>query len=278
MAKCRHPNRLILNLANAMRCCGCGRHLSLGPSNDDIPPEEILAAELGQNPDVWWRWQNCEPAIDDDLTRIGARGFLQLGAFAPDAAHAFLTPVPFQDDLDRRDYWAGWLARDIAAGVAFTRDESDAWWWDPSRPIAGQYEEHAAHQAAGDAQIEALIDEQTRHDVAASVVRHSELEPQLTRDEMSTVIAQSSNSFAPFDTASHEPWHIGSETQDSGVSIDETRPIGGVTSAEVVEVESLCAPIVAALADLSMTAEPPEGWKERTMAAIDDRFDPDGEL
>lgn len=143
--------------ANGMisrHCMICGFRMSIGPSNDEPPAvqEEILAAELGQNPEVWADWHNLEEYVDDDLAALGVRGFLDLGATSPKAQHAHLTPPAFQDDLDRRDYWAGWLARDIA-GVA---EPDDTYHWDPSRPVAGQWE---AHMARGDAMLdEALAD------------------------------------------------------------------------------------------------------------------------
>lgn len=46
-----------------------------------------------------------------------------------------------------------------------SNDKIDAWPWDPTRPVAGQYEEWVAR-----------IAEQTRHDVAASVARHAEVD------------------------------------------------------------------------------------------------------
>jgi hypothetical protein len=64
-------------------------------------------------------------------------------------------------------------------------ESADAWPWDPSRPVAGQYEEYLermrpAWTASTDAQpaldAGAHIAEQTRHDVAASVARHAEVD------------------------------------------------------------------------------------------------------
>jgi len=64
------------------------------------------------------------------------------------------------------------LARPLDAydneGVAQVGEFADAhndWPWDPTRPLAGQYEEWQAR-----------IAEQTRHDVAASVVRHAQVD------------------------------------------------------------------------------------------------------
>lgn len=123
----------------AMHCGVCGLRMGIGPSNDEPPAvqEEILAAELGQNPEVWSDWHNLEEYVDDDLTALGVRGLLDLGATSPEAQHAFLDPpAKFQDQQETRDYWAGWLARDIA-GVT---EPDDTYHWDPSRPVAGQWE------------------------------------------------------------------------------------------------------------------------------------------
>lgn len=134
----------------SLHCMICGFRMSIGPSNDSpvAVQEEILAAELGQNPEVWADWHNLEEYVDDDLTALGVRGFLDLGATSPEAQH--LTPPGFQDDLDCRDYWAGWLARDIAG----LDEPDDAYHWDPARPVAGQ---HEAHMARGDAMLDAAI-------------------------------------------------------------------------------------------------------------------------
>ncbi|HEU4727733.1 MAG TPA: hypothetical protein VFT22_07585 [Kofleriaceae bacterium] len=109
---------------------GCGDYISLGPSNDK--PEavriEIRAAELAigwkENPGIigpliantreGWGWEDHEKESDDDV-----------------ANHA------------------GWLAREI---TMYDRDR-DAWPWDPTRPVAGQYEEWLEKQSADDRPI-----------------------------------------------------------------------------------------------------------------------------
>lgn len=155
-------------------------------------------------------------------------------------------------------------------------DNEGAFDWDPSRPLAYQWpwngfptrEASEAHNAAGDAQIEALIDEQTRHDVAASVVRH--------------------DAFAPVDTASIEPWCASPGTQLSDAcgavngALDEAetkvRELAGAL-VDLAQVESEHAETIGAVKLLSALAEPSPGWEERVEHAIDEKFDStDGEL
>lgn len=52
MAKCRHPKRYLVDLDECVRC-RCGEHLSLGPSNDDIPSGEMIAAVMADSDDYW---------------------------------------------------------------------------------------------------------------------------------------------------------------------------------------------------------------------------------
>lgn len=81
----------------------------------------------------------------------------------------------------------GWLARELETHDYRDTRDADAWPWDPSRPVAGQYESWLASRdrltrEVGDAWIararehEARIAEQTRHDVAAAVARHAAIE------------------------------------------------------------------------------------------------------
>lgn len=62
-----------------------------------------------------------------------------------------------------REREAGWLAREMITHYDRVARDANAWPWDITRPVAGQYEEW-------------LIAEQGRHDVAASVARHAEIE------------------------------------------------------------------------------------------------------
>lgn len=149
--KCRHafatgtcdPNGAVMSLHCAGR--GCNARLSIGPSNDDIPSEELLAAELAQNPDVLGLWLNESRRINDDLARFQVTPYLYLGYATPDAKHAEMDPPARWSWVERRDYWAGWLAREMSEGP-------------------------------------------------------------LTDAECATIIAQSSDSFMPVDTAAREPW------------------------------------------------------------------------
>lgn len=171
----RHPDGSIAPyVCLAAHCVPCGETLSLGPSNDDAPSEELLAAELAQNPDVLRAWLNYSPRIDDDLSRLHVTVCLYLGYASPDAKHTEIDPPTRWSWGERHDYLAGWLAREIS-------DDTHAaagWPWDPSRPVAGQYEEWLAR---GDALIAAMGD-----DAAQQLVNP--------------------DGFAPVDTASHEPW------------------------------------------------------------------------
>lgn len=214
--KCKHPKRFVVDLGEMRRCYRCGDHLTLGPSNDDVPPEEIIAAELGQSSDVWEAWQNCDRGIEDDLDRLGVRGFLQLGASSPEAKHAFLTPPAFQDELDLRDYWAGWLARDLARGFAWGPVETEeAWTWDTSRPVAGQHEDHTAR---GDAMLHEAIGNPLEAEHAREIRGISDLPlvERVPQDGWQERALAKVDSFAPVDSASHEPWHTTDETQPSG--------------------------------------------------------------
>lgn len=193
-------------------------------------------------------------------------------------------------------------------------DNEGAFDWDPSRPLAYQWpwngfptrEASEAHNAAGDAQIEALIAEQTRHDVAASVARHDAFAP-FSQDPMEAfgsggpmfanrriegmaVPARETapDAFAPVDTASIEPWCASPETQLSDAcdavngALDEAetkvRELAGAL-VDLAQVESEYAETIGAVKLLSALAEPSPGWEERVEYAIDEKFDStDGEL
>lgn len=134
-----------------------GRSRTLGPSNDDIPPEELLAPEIGQSPDVLRAWLDCSEQIDRDLDRLHVYSHLTLGYITRDAAHIKLSD--HWQLNSRRDYWAGWLAREMS-------DEPDGIDWDVTRLLAEQSPWNG--------------------------------EPVLTDAEAATVIAQSSDSYAPY--------------------------------------------------------------------------------
>jgi len=101
----------------ASRCSptlGCGEQLPLGPANDDGDEAQIeiraayLAAEMNDpgtiaENNAWW----SHPNRDDD------------------------------------DPWstAGYLARELATHDVSDQRDANAWPWDPTRPVAGQYEE-----------------------------------------------------------------------------------------------------------------------------------------
>lgn len=155
-------------IIQSARCNVCSAVLAIGPSND-APADvqvEILAAEVGQNPEVWRRFMDVDSIIIADLGRIGARdGSIGLGALTPHAGHAEVVPQPRWFRSEEADYWAGWLAREIA-----THDEQ-ADLLPPADPIG-----LADTADGGPSLVPDVIAEQTRHDVAASVARHADLE------------------------------------------------------------------------------------------------------
>ncbi len=143
---------------------GCGEQLSLGTAKGDPDAVELRAAQLVagarslkiERLGMMIHAIDCEGIVDDE----------------PVIAHD-------QVGLD-----TGWLYREIRThdGVdgEFTghvfRDQR-AWSWDITRPIADQELEIKHRLASGKPAriIEQLITEQTRHDVAASVARHTGL-------------------------------------------------------------------------------------------------------
>lgn len=98
-------------------CDACGEWLSIGKAVDRKPEVqvEIRAAEVGQHAEVWRRFMDYDSLVDDDLVRIGAHTWvLSLGSLSPDAGHTCLYPLPRWTPGETIDYWAGWLAREIA--------------------------------------------------------------------------------------------------------------------------------------------------------------------
>lgn len=68
MAKCRHPKRYVVDLDECVRCRCCGEHLSLGPSNDDIPSGETIAAVMADGDDYWIGFDDPD-GYDWDVSR-----------------------------------------------------------------------------------------------------------------------------------------------------------------------------------------------------------------
>lgn len=96
------------------KCDDCNVQLSLGPSNDAGCEVEIRAASLSSDPletgtheenSDWWAHPNDER------------------------------------DADATFQTAGYLARELATHDDRETRDADAWPWDVSRPVAGQYEE-----------------------------------------------------------------------------------------------------------------------------------------
>jgi len=143
---------------------------SIGPSND-TPPEvqvEIRAAELLLRRKA--------------IQKFGLRAFCAFEDRLGWDAHA-------DGDVISTHEASGWLAREIYTHDDRETRDADGWPWDPSQPVAGQYEEYV-RAAAGRllTGVEPRITEQTRHDVAASVVRHADV--QLAKDAIAPKIEQ----------------------------------------------------------------------------------------
>lgn len=147
-----HPDT---DLALSCRCSptfGCGAQLSLGPSND-LPRKvrvEMRAAEL----DLWYS--------ADDLS-VGDFSPLERDGWSMHCTHGDLVGTLSTVIADHVE--AGWLACETAMHDGRDMRDADAWSWDTSQPIADQKIEEKLSRLA----------EQTRHDVAASVVRHAML-------------------------------------------------------------------------------------------------------
>lgn len=128
---------------------------------------EIRAAELasGNQPLIWETHGAADHVVD-----ISGRL-----ATVSTASLAFL------------DWWSGWLWSELRTHDARDERDADAWPWDPSRPVAGQYEEHQAHLTRGDAQW----DEAPEVDPAALLAAIPELTTaELDQPEPPPVVAE----------------------------------------------------------------------------------------
>lgn len=110
---------------------GCGATLSLGPSNDDgsSVKVELRSAEL----DAWY--------IADDLPVIQETGWSEheIDGWGAHCSRGDLVgPLA---DLIRPEFDAGWLACEMTMHEIHEERDAHAWPWDPTRPLAGQYEE-----------------------------------------------------------------------------------------------------------------------------------------
>lgn len=113
------------------RCATCGEQLPIGPSNDE--PEavriEMRAAELEET--EYWK-----PARVLTAERWGWEDHGDPESTAED-----------EEEYTATSQWAaGWLSGELER---FEREicDVDAWHWDPTRPVAGQYEEWLAAQS-----------------------------------------------------------------------------------------------------------------------------------
>lgn len=114
------------------RCIACGELLPLAPAYE---PEdvrvEMRAAELSR--DAKEAWSGVCPGIALTAERWGWDDYEACALDSP------------EDAVDSPEWHAGYLAHEIAEPHA---DISDiAWPWNPTRPIAGQYEEYVAAQS-----------------------------------------------------------------------------------------------------------------------------------
>lgn len=164
---------------------GCGEQLAIGPSCDwpDEVQVEMRAAEIA-------------------VSEPGDAGYLS-GAAEYSGDIDNFTGSDRLDGEDLHGWSAAWLAREIRAFDSFEFQRDDEWPWDPTRPVAGQYEEW-------------LVAQQTRHDVAASVVRHAEAYD----DTMPTV---------SIDSDEH-----GLAVQINGVDSQDVSPMYSPDEAEVI--------------------------------------------
>lgn len=119
MAKCKHTQWTTIwrfGLAFTRRCVGCSARLPLGPANDNDPNVqiEIRAARLHLS------WTDRPTITDLEYDGWKAKNDDSITLDSPDAL-------------------AGWLSHEMS--YSDTDGDVGGWPWDPSRPVAGQYEE-----------------------------------------------------------------------------------------------------------------------------------------
>lgn len=104
------------------KCASCNAQFSLGPSNDDSDAVrvEMRAAEL---------------ATGGAMMPCESTGYVD---------HPNSTSGSVETNAGRQ---SGWLASEIETHFERDRRDRDAWPWDPTRPVAGQYEEWLAAQS-----------------------------------------------------------------------------------------------------------------------------------
>lgn len=144
MSKCKHKTTRPMwgrdwNSPSTYRCVECYAVgvRGIGPANDATAPiGEIVAAEIGQSPEVWTRWLNCDREIDRALDDMGVRGTFGLGASNSAGSHLDPQPPVQWTSRDIGDYLTGWLALRMAESHL---EKDGGWPWDISRPIAEQF-------------------------------------------------------------------------------------------------------------------------------------------
>lgn len=140
-AKCTHSNAPFFKMRDELgwacsesdaqyrRCQHCGETLPLGSSNDG--PEAVRVEMRAAEIPGMARGVPGEISGEDEVS-----GWID-----------HFTRADIWSDEDPQKWHAGWLAHEMQ-DVRITTPESvnhdaDAWPWDPTRPIAGQYELHA---------------------------------------------------------------------------------------------------------------------------------------
>lgn len=202
MAKCRHPKRYVADLGDngvtkERRCYRCGWRLSIGPSNDDIPLEELILAETATSDDMWRGreiHEQCDTGHDWDVTRPLREQwpwcYPNPSARAMEAVAEFRSQMPVASEP--------MLTDTEASSDALVDEPVHA--WRPGRPEPPDDAIRAAasgnnHDPGWQERVEAKIE----------LMRRSR-----------------GDEFAPSDTASREPWHTTQETQLSDADRAET--------------------------------------------------------
>lgn len=143
-AKCKHTGRAVAILgvdveAYACRKCGAVGVRPMGRSKDSTPEVqvEIRAAEL----DAWY--------VVDDLSASQEDGWSdsEVDGWRAHCDPSDLVGDPAMVQAIRHRFDAGWLACEMTLHEVRDEVDPDAWPWDPTRPVAGQYEEWLDAQA-----------------------------------------------------------------------------------------------------------------------------------
>lgn len=219
MKKCKHRNGdrrhqdALCGIPAHDYCGRCGATPSLGPSNDE-PPEvqiEIRAAEIA----AWAAYDGLTVSIE-----------------APDAIDGWLGRFT-SDPTQAESECAGWLAAEMSVLNMGSVGPIDSWPWDPTRPVAGQYEEHVRRSS---------VNRQNAQDEALHREAHALNAP--VRDTAASIVAAPTGKWCS-EHRTHDctacPWR---ERQRQLAADAERRAIAGATAARHAERDAgACAPI-----------------------------------